>query len=213
MMILDRVSEYNREQWKSFRAIEMACDGLPGSELASLKESLHSYLQFRKSLANYQQRHFSSFCQAKCFETDLSACCGFESIFTFFADQVITFLLSTQEELTALFHKLEQPNETRRCVYLNEKGCVWKMSPISCAMFLCEPAKRVVFSDDSNAEAIWEQLRTQEKDYTLPTKPVLFDDLETHFIRLGIDSPHMYFHKSPGLLRLKAESGIKGNVK
>jgi hypothetical protein len=205
----DRVSEYNLDQWTSFKAIEKACRGLPESELEKLKESLDSYLQFRNALDEYQRRHFAAFCQATCFENKFSACCGFESIFTFFADQIISFLLSTPEELEALLRKLEQVNRTERCVYLGESGCMWRISPISCAMFLCEQAKRTVFGEDRGVEAMWEQLRMQEKEYTLPTKPVLFDDLERYFINLGVDSPHMYFHKSAGLLRLKARFGLK----
>jgi len=76
-------------------------------------------------------------------------------------------------------------------------------------MVLCEQAKRTVFGEVRGVEATWEQRRMHEKEYTLPTKPVLFDDLERYFINLGVVSPHMYFHKSPGLLRLKARSGLK----
>jgi hypothetical protein len=41
--------------------------------------------------------------------------------------------------------------------------------------------------------------------YTWPSRPVLFDKLEELFIQEGFDSPIMYFHHSPGLLRLKAK--------
>jgi hypothetical protein len=107
------------------------------------------------------------------------------------------------------FRQLEQVNNTEGCVYLGENGCMWRISPISCVIFLCEQARRTVFGDDRSAEATWEQLRMQEQEYTRPTKPVLFDDLERYFISLGVDSPHMYFHKSLGLLRLKARSGLE----
>jgi hypothetical protein len=207
-MNLDRVSEYHRDQWHSFRAIEKACRGLLSGELEKLKESLESYLQFRRTLDDFQEQLFGTFCRTTCYESKLSACCGFESIFTFFADQVITFLLSTPEELETLFHKLEQPNLTGRCVYLGEQGCLWRVRPISCAMFLCEQAKQTVFSEDRDAETAWKKLREAEKAHTYPIQPVLFDDLETFFIALGVDSPHMYFHKSSGLLRVKARSGL-----
>ncbi len=117
-------------------------------------------------------------------------------------------MLSTPEELESLFHRLEQTNQTGRCVYLGESGCIWRVRPISCAMFLCEQAKQHVFRGGSDAEAAWQELREAEKAYTYPVQPVLFDDLERVFIDLGVDSPHMYFHKSPGLLRLKARSGL-----
>jgi hypothetical protein len=193
----------------SFKAIEKACAGLPDFELVRLKENLESYLQFRKALDRYQKQYFDGFCREACFDDKLSACCGFESIITFFADQVITFLLSTWEEIEALFRKLEQPNTTARGVYLGKRVCLWRVSPISCAMFYCAQAKRTVFNEDRRSEAIWGEFGSQEKEYTLPTKRVLFDDLERVFINLGVDSPHMYFHKSPGLLRLKSRSGLQ----
>jgi hypothetical protein len=207
-MNLDRVSEYNREQWTGFKAIEKACRNLSDLELKELGENLKSYLQFREALAAYQQKYFGTFCQTACFESRISACCGFESIFTFFADQLITYLLSTPEQMEAIFRKLEQPNQSSNCVFLGETGCIWSLPPISCAMFLCEQAKRSVFDQDRHAEAIWDEFRRLEKEYTHPTKPVLFDDVESYFILLGVDSPHMYFHQSPGLLRLKSRSGL-----
>ena len=207
-MNLDRVSEYNRDQWMSFKAIEEACRNLSDLELKELRGILTSYLQFRKALAAYQHRYFGDFCQVTCFDGKVSACCGFESIITFFADQVATYLLSTPEQIEVIFRKLEQPNRSTRCVYLGETGCIWSLTPISCAMFLCDQAKRAVFDEDRHAEAIWEEFRRLEKDYTHPTKPVFFDDIESYFIILGVDSPLMYFHKSPGLLRLKSRSGL-----
>ena len=207
-MNLDRVSEYHRDQWHSFKAIEKACRGLLHGELEKLQRSLESYLQFRRTLDGFQEQFFGAFCRTTCYESKLSACCGFESIFTFFADQVITFLLSTPEELEALLHKLEKLNHTGRCVYLGESGCIWRVRPISCAMFVCEQAKQHAFSEEPDTEAAWEKLREAEKTYTYPIQPVLFDDLERIFLDLGVDSPHMYFHKSPGLLRVKARSGL-----
>ncbi|MFC1494817.1 hypothetical protein ACFL6W_06030 [Thermodesulfobacteriota bacterium] len=53
-----------------------------------------------------------------------------------------------------------------------------------------------------------DQLKEDEKCFTWPDKPVLFDELEALFIKKDFDSPLMYFHKSPGLLRVKSEAGI-----
>ena len=75
-------------------------------------------------------------------------------------------------------------------------------------MFFCEQAKETIFSANHPAQAVWEELQMQEKAYTYPNQPVLFDDLERYFVDLGADSPYMYFHKSPGLLRVKAQSGL-----
>lgn len=207
-MHLDRVSEYHRHQWASFKAIEKACRNLSDLQLLELQECLSTYLQFREDLAAYQQRYFGDFCRATCFDSGVSACCGFESIITFFADQVVTSLLSTPEQMEAIFRKLEQPNQSSNCVFLGDTGCIWRLPPISCAMFLCEQAKRNVFDENQHARAIWEEFLRLEKEYTHPTQPVLFDDIESYFILLGVDSPHMYFHQSPGLLRLKSRSGL-----
>ena len=54
----------------------------------------------------------------------------------------------------------------------------------------------------------WEEFRQEERLYTWPAKPVLFDELEIIFIEAGFDSPLMYLNRSPGLLRLKAKHGL-----
>ncbi|MFP5213179.1 MAG: hypothetical protein ACLGPL_07345, partial [Acidobacteriota bacterium] len=119
-----------------------------------------------------------------------------------------TCLLSTPGEREEIVRVLDRPNTTERCVYLGKKGCIWKVRPISCAMFFCDQAKERVFSGRSDLSERWGELQKGEKEFTLPVKPVLFDELEEYFMGLGVDTPHMYFHKSPGLLRLKARSGL-----
>jgi hypothetical protein len=71
-------------------------------------------------------------------------------------------------------------------------------------MFLCEHARKMLFDKDRLALKEWERLKRREKRYTWPNRPVLFDDLETCFIRAGYSSSLMYFHNSPGLLRVKS---------
>jgi hypothetical protein len=39
---------------------------------------------------------------------------------------------------------------------------------------------------------------------------VLFDDLESLFIQAGHDSNLMYFHNSPGLLKVKSQAAADG---
>jgi hypothetical protein len=202
------ISEYNRDQLLSLQAIDDASPGLPDAEIRSLAASLSPYLEFRRQLEGYQSRYFVDICAASCFSTGLSACCGFESIITFFADHVINYLLSTVEERKRLFSILRQANRSGRCVYLQVTGCLWRLRPISCAMFLCEDARQAVFARCPEAEALWAELREWEKDYTYPTRPVLFDYVERVFRGLAVHSPHMYFHTSLGLLRLKARAGI-----
>lgn len=202
------MSEFNRDQWAGFNAIRKAMEGLPPSELEGLAEKSGQYLDFRRSLDRYQSEHFGPFCHSACFETGLSACCGFESIFTFFADMVIESLFASSEEMRGIFRALEKPNLSRRCVYLGENGCIWRFRPISCAMFICEDATRASFKNRPEAKATWEEYRRREKEFTYPDKPVLFDDIEKYFKNLGVDSVHMYLHRSPGLMRLKQLSGL-----
>jgi hypothetical protein len=73
-------------------------------------------------------------------------------------------------------------------------------------MFLCDHVKNQILGKDRSLRKRWEGLRRRERLYTWPTRPVLFDELETLFRAAGLDSPLMYFHKSPGLLRLKARA-------
>jgi len=73
-------------------------------------------------------------------------------------------------------------------------------------------AKDAVLEKDSNLRAQWEKLLFRERRYTWPSRPVLFDKLEELFIRAGFDSPLMYFHHSPGLLRVKNRS-VKNHPK
>ncbi len=209
-MNLEHVSEYNREQWSSFQAILQACQMLSPSVKEELLASLDPYLKFRRELDAFQEEYFTPICRPACYETRLSACCGFESIFTFFADEVITFLVATPEELSRLFDVLQRPNKTTHCVYLGAEGCLWKMRPISCAMFFCDEARKTLFERSPEAEQLWLDFQGREKTFTRPTQKILFDDLEAFFIGLKADSPHMYYHKSPGLLRLKAQSGLNG---
>ena len=94
---------------------------------------------------------------------------------------VINVLLSSTQEVDALLQILSQDRGGFKCVYLIENGCLWHMKPIVCELFLCKNAKDAVLEKDSSLRTQWEKL----------------------FIRAGFDSPLMYFHHSPGLLRVK----------
>lgn len=203
-MDLPCLSEYNRDQLVAFNAIDRIVRQLPAAEIARLKRELESYLQFRRVLEQFYRDYFEKTCLESCFESRLSACCGFESIIIFFSDQVINYLVSEPEDMAAIFRALRRRNDSRRCVYLGAKGCLWRMRPIACAMFFCEQAKARVFSEFPQAREVWADLQRREKEFTLPTKPVLFDDLEAFFMERGAEAPNLYFHNSPGLLRLKA---------
>ena len=114
-------------------------------------------------------------------------------------------LLSKEEEVEGLLQRLSQDNGGLNCVYLGEKGCLWQLKPIVCEMFLCDHAKNTVLGKDDALWDRWNRLRQREKRYTWPSSPVLFDELEEIFIRADLESPLMYFHRSPGLLRIKAK--------
>lgn len=202
------MSEYNREQWQSFTAVKTALEMMRKDEIAALRSAVEPYLAFRRELHAFHERYFAPHCAALCFDNGRSACCGFESIFTFFADQVITYLISDAEARERIFQALLHPHRPDRCVYLGPQGCVWALPPISCAFFYCEALKEQVFAARPEAVPAWQQLRDAEKAFTYPDRPVLFDGVEALFQAHGVDSPHMYFHKSPGLLRIKKEAGL-----
>lgn len=200
-------SEYNRDQYSSLTAILEVLRTLTARELESLRNSALPYLRFRRTLDAFQAAHIDPFCKTTCFDTDLSLCCGFESIFTFFADQVIALLFSREEEIAAMIRVLERPNRSGRCVYLGKAGCLMGIRPVSCAMFFCDKVKHGILSDPL-LEEHWKRLKQQEEEFTYPVKPVLFDEMEAFFMARGVDSPHMYYHKSPGLMRLKRKFGV-----
>ncbi|MGD8432944.1 MAG: hypothetical protein PVI73_02390 [Syntrophobacterales bacterium] len=202
------ISEYNRQQKNAILMVRQHLSHLPDSELRRLKKRIESYLQFRKVVNSFQDQHFADICSQKCFTSYESACCGREGIITFFADVVINVLLSTREEIDVLLDTIDTDTGGSNCVYLNNTGCLWRLKPIVCEMFLCEHAKTLVLDNNKALKSQWEKFRQRERRYTWPSRPVLFDELEAYFIEAGCDSPLMYLHLSPGLLRLKARHGL-----
>jgi hypothetical protein len=197
------MNDYNREQSEAIAIARHHLDTVPPSELTRLKTRVRNYLRFRKETDLFSRHYFSQICTQKCYEDRYSACCNREGITTFFADVVINVLMSPHEDVDRLLRALSLPNLSLKCVYLGTKGCLWLIKPIVCEMFLCEHAKNSVFDNDPNARRQWERLRRREKRYTWPNRPVLFDALEAYFIKAGYTSSLMYFHNSPGLLRIK----------
>ena len=203
-----QMSEYNQQQKDAILMVRHYLSCLQASKLRWLKQRIKSYVQFRKAVHSFQEKHFSDICSQKCFTSRTSACCGREGIITFFADVVINVLLSTTEQIDTLLDILERDTGGFNCVYLTESGCLWLYKPVVCEMFLCETAKKTVLADNEILAAQWSGFCRRQRMYTWPTRPVLFDDLETFFLNGGFDSPLMYLHKSPGLLRLKAKHGL-----
>jgi hypothetical protein len=192
------MSGYNRQQKDALLMVRRHLGDLSPPRREELRESIDPYLAFRREAARFQEEYFSSLCSQKCFSSRTSACCGREGILTFFADVVINVLLST----------LDRDRGGWNCVYLDEAGCRWRLKPIVCEMFLCDEAREKVLGGSEDLALQWEDLRQRERLFTRPTQPVLFDDLEHLFIEAGFESPLMYFHRSPGLLRLKARHGL-----
>lgn len=197
------MSEYNRDQINATLMVQRHLNALSKAQIDSLRRRVRTYLRFRVEVADFQKKYFSEVCTQKCFNSQTSACCGREGIATFFADVLINLLYSTEQEVDTLLQTLSKDGGGFRCVYLSEKGCLWQVKPIVCEMFLCKHAKETVLGKDEALGRRWNGLRQKEKRYTWPSRPVLFDDLEEIFIAEGFDSPLMYCHKSPGLLRIK----------
>jgi hypothetical protein len=199
------ISEYNQDQLEAIQLVQRHLGTFSKGQMGRLRRRIGPYLQFRSEVADFQKQHFSEVCTEKCFTSQTSACCGREGIATFFADVVMNVLLSSEEDVEGLLRALSEDTGGLKCVYLHEKGCLWRLKPIVCEMFLCEHARDTVLGKDESLRDQWEKHRHREKRYTWPSSPVLFDELEEEFIRAGLDSPLMYFHRTPGLLRVKAK--------
>ncbi|MGA9538250.1 MAG: hypothetical protein WBR24_20290 [Desulfobacterales bacterium] len=203
------MSSYNQEQSDALDMVQRYVAGLGEAEKADLVGSLDDYLRFRQSVDDFLQTHFGSVCSKACYQSRLSACCSREGIVTFFADVVINVLVSTPQEIDRLSETLRQDDNGLKCVYLGRNGCLWRLKPIVCAMFLCDRAENEVFRDRPALRRQWEAYREHKKRFTWPDRPVLFDDLESIFIADGCTSPLMYLHNSPGLIRVKQEAKKK----
>ncbi len=185
-------------------------DSLGREQLHRLYRRIAEYVSFRDELETFLEERFEKICTESCFRSRLSACCTREGIIVFFADVVVNTLKSSPEALDAIEEALQSDSgrdQEFKCVFLSEKGCMWQVRPIVCAMFLCDPAKEKAFGQDPETARQWEVFEARRKKFTWPNKPVLFDDLEAIFIDAGHRSPLMHLHFSPGLLMVK--KGLK----
>lgn len=202
------MSDYQFEQLEALSLVRMHLKVLPRGEKDKLRLLSADYLEFRRRVDRFIEVHFGRVCDQSCYQSRLSACCSREGIVTFFADVVVNQLFCEEAEVDALAQALRQENSGFKCVYLGRGGCRWKIKPIVCQMFLCEPARARVFRQDAAAESEWSNLERQRRRFTWPDRPVLFDLIEKYFIALGCSSTLMYLHQSPGLLRVKRKAGI-----
>jgi hypothetical protein len=201
------MNPYHQEQTEAFSMVLKHLKNNP-SQRQDLFPLVADYLAFRTDVDRFLSTRFSKICTQTCYQNRLSACCSREGIVTFFADIVVNVLASELLEIEDLIAILGEANTGFKCVYLTAKGCRWKVKPVVCEMFLCDRAKDSVFAQNLQLKSEWERIEKKRKTFTWPDQPVLFDRLEAHFINAGYQSPLMYLHNSPGLLRVKQKAGL-----
>jgi hypothetical protein len=197
------MDEYQKEQYDALLMVKEHLASLSAPERMKIRSALKDYLLFRDKVNSFLAKHFTQICTQKCYQNNLSACCSREGIITFFADAVINILVSEKNEIEALLKILQQSNNGFKCIYLCEQGCMWRVKPIVCEMFLCDQAIKAAFDEKPRVHQEWKSLEQERKLFTWPDKPILFDMLEGIFIDAGYHSSLMYMHNSPGLLRVK----------
>ena len=202
------MNSYQKEQAESLAMVQRHLETLSAAQRKALEMKISDYLLFRDEVHTFLCEYFRDLCTEKCYRNNLSACCSREGIITFFGDMVINALVSQSEEINALMAVLQKPNTGFKCIYLGNTGCMWRVKPIVCEMFLCDQAQDLVFGEKPWAEDAWNELIHRKKLYTWPDRPVLFDDLERYFMDAGYTSPLMYLHNSPGLLRIKKRASL-----
>ncbi len=204
------MNTYQLEQIQALRIIRRHGDVVKDDETVrklqvkgfDLEAQLAGYLAFREDVGRFFGQWFEGICTARCYTSDLSACCAKDAILIFWGDLVVNSLLSTPAELDRLESAIRQPAWDARCIYLAPGGCSWRIKPIVCDMFLCADAEKKVFGMHPEAEAEWVDIEERKKGFTWPDRPVLFEVLEAIYIDAGCDSSLMHMHKSPGLQRL-----------
>jgi len=197
------MDSYQKEQAEALKMVDCHIRTISVQERQRLLSQISDYLLFRDTVDAFLSDHFKNMCTHKCYQSKISACCSRESIITFFGDVVVNVLVSDETEIKALAMKLKSPNDGFKCIYLGGHGCMWRIKPIICEMFLCDPAMTSVFKEKPLKKKIWIELKQREKHYRWPDRPVLFDDLEKYFMAAGYSSSLMYLNNSPGLLRVK----------
>lgn len=200
------MNSYQKEQAGALDLVRRHLADISAAEKQALVSQIGDYLLFRNEVDAFLSKNFSNLCTQKCYQSKMSACCSRDGIITFFADVVINTLISSDDEIEVLTAGIQNPNDKLKCIYLGTQGCLWRVKPIVCEMFLCQPATKEVFAQNPAAEKDWQKLQRRRKRFTWPDRPVLFDDLEQYFIDSGYSSPLMYLHNSPGLLRIKKQA-------
>ena len=206
------MTPYQTEQRQTLQMVRRYLAQISEAERETLKERLTGYLMFRDAVDAFQENYFCDICNHKCYQSKLSACCSRDGIIIFFADVIINALMAGPAALERLQDVLTHPHEGFKCVFLGHEGCLWRIKPIVCEMFLCDAAENAVLKENPVARKRWDALVRQRKIYTWPDRPVLFDTLEQICIEAGYTSPLMFLHNSPGLLRVK-QQGTQSKAK
>jgi hypothetical protein len=197
------INSYHQEQIETLNMVYFHLKTISVQEKQRLLSQISDYLVFRDAVDEFLHEHFKNICTQKCYQSKVSACCSREGIITFFGDVVVNVLVSNETEIKELARVLKKRNNGFKCIYLGGDGCLWRIKPIICEMFLCDTAKELVFKEKSSANKLWIELKQREKHFRWPDRPVLFDDLEKYFMAAGYSSTLMYLNTSPGLLRVK----------
>ena len=205
------MNSYQQEQRDALSMVVRHLEQLSADERRRLQKTLKAYLDFRYRVDCFLAKHFQQVCTASCFQSERSACCSRDGIITFFADVVINVLMSESDDLDQLYTVLEAPHKGTKCVYLGGAGCLWRIKPIVCQLFLCDAAAEDVFAQRPDLKKQWEDFKTEAQQFKWPDRPVLFDALEKYFIDAGCRSTLMYLHTSPGLLQVKKKAGLPAN--
>ena len=200
--------DYRLEQLQSQECVQDYFTHKGKEEKRLIKGWCQDYLQFREEVAAFQSRYFHALCNAACYQAQRSACCNKDGIITFFADLVINAVESDARQMAALVACLRQPRHDMKCIYLGPEGCRWRLKPIVCEMFLCDRAQEEVFGAAPHAATLWGEIKKRELRFRWPDRPVLFDQIESRFMAAGVCSSLMYLHNSPGLIRIKKQSGL-----
>jgi hypothetical protein len=130
------MNSYHKEQSDALEMVQRYLAGISVLERKKLEAEVSDYLLFRDEVGSFLSTHFSGVCTQKCYKSRLSACCTREGIITFFADVVVNALISQDKEIDLLLEVLKKPNNGFKCIYLGEKGCLWRLKPIVCRLFV-----------------------------------------------------------------------------
>ena len=202
------MNDYQKEQYETLVGVRHHLKRLEPDKLSGLENQVAEYFEFRRRVDRFLSQHFSGVCTHACYQNRRSACCSRDGIITFFADVVINVLVSSADEIETLCELIKKPLADFKCIYLGQNGCVWRIKPIVCEMFLCDSSMTQVFNHRPEAKRQWQAFQQEKKRFTWPDQSVLFDQLESYFLDVGYTSPLMYLHNSPGLLRVKQKAKI-----